>query len=346
MQDVGSAIKQLQSTEPILLFTPPDAESQLFSSSFPSNDPVLLSSIAVRTKDNGDFCKENSEDMDGTVADFCSDNSMDAYLRVYELLLGGFELDNYKETPGMTVIFFLFTVAGVLILLNILIAVVDDSYERAKISGSRIFGRARVVFVAQNEALEAFLRPGSSPLNGVDTDSPRKVFIRAVYVCRWLVLLTLISTALSAEVFLVGRAIVLLKEQDKWFIVVVSILMAVVLTASLWSLILYLFEGVVNQLAPPPIVRGFELCKKYSSYVVRMAVGLIFDIQTNDESIVPSDDDKDGEEEWHGRVNYLVRAMEKALLGAKKEVLSELQALEKRLDEKRLSEQQLQLLHQ
>ena len=74
------------------------------------------------------------------------------------MLLGDFEIDNWKETDGMLILFALFTLIGVIILLNVLIAVVSDSYDRAKIGSSRLFGRARALFVAQNQALESFLQ--------------------------------------------------------------------------------------------------------------------------------------------------------------------------------------------
>jgi len=78
--------------------------------------------------------------------------------RVYATLLGDFEIDNWKETPGMTVLFVIFTILGVIILLNVLIAVVSDSYDRARVDSARLFGRARALFVAQNQALESFLQ--------------------------------------------------------------------------------------------------------------------------------------------------------------------------------------------
>lgn len=82
-------------------------------------------SIAVGTKDNGDFCDTNEENLDSTVEDFCTDNDRTgAYLRVYALLLGDFELDSYRQTEGLTALFVIFTVVGVVILLNVLIAVI------------------------------------------------------------------------------------------------------------------------------------------------------------------------------------------------------------------------------
>eukprot|EP00522_Entomoneis_paludosa_P007344 CAMPEP_0172456474 /NCGR_PEP_ID=MMETSP1065-20121228/15836_1 /TAXON_ID=265537 /ORGANISM="Amphiprora paludosa, Strain CCMP125" /LENGTH=103 /DNA_ID=CAMNT_0013209513 /DNA_START=1 /DNA_END=309 /DNA_ORIENTATION=- len=96
--------------------------------------------IAVSTKDNGQFCEQEQES--GAIEDFCT-SPWNAYLRTYSMLLGDFELDDITETTGTTLLFVMFTILGVVILLNVLIAVISDSYEKATMSGSLLFGRAR-----------------------------------------------------------------------------------------------------------------------------------------------------------------------------------------------------------
>jgi Ion transport protein len=99
--------------------------------------------IAVGTKDNGQFCVQNmaAGTLSPPAEDFCSPDQSDYYLRMYALLLGNFELDDYKDTKGMTAIFIVFTLIGVIILLNVLIAIISDSYEKAKIRSLLLFGR-------------------------------------------------------------------------------------------------------------------------------------------------------------------------------------------------------------
>jgi hypothetical protein len=67
--------------------------------------------------------------------------------------------------------------------------------------------RARVSFVAQNNALESFLRPGSEPfrLEGFSA-RPKKLILLGSRIGRWLVLLAIIATAMDAEVYLGTRA--------------------------------------------------------------------------------------------------------------------------------------------
>jgi len=172
--------------------------------------------IAVSTKDDGQYCIDGQEQdsLSGPTQDFCSDHPIDSYLRVYALLLGDFQLDDWRDTSGLTVLCVMFTLIGVVILLNVLIAVISDSYEKAKIQSVLLFGRARVTFVAQNEALELFLHPGGNPtewLRRVGTD-PRKSFVFASKIFRYIVLCAIIATAFIAEVYLVARAYHLIRH--------------------------------------------------------------------------------------------------------------------------------------
>lgn len=95
--------------------------------------PYCLVSLITESlvPDNGEFCLQkfaNGELEPGPVSDFCSPKFSDSHLRVYALLLGDFEVDNYREAEGMAVLFAIFPLIGVIILVNVLIAVIS-SYE-------------------------------------------------------------------------------------------------------------------------------------------------------------------------------------------------------------------------
>ena len=58
---------------------------------------------------------------------------------------------------------------------------ISDSYEKATMSGNLLFGRANVLYVAQNKALECFLQPSrrlaqqdAAATRGSPTDTPSK----------------------------------------------------------------------------------------------------------------------------------------------------------------------------
>ena len=135
------------------------------------------------------------------------------------MLLGDFELDDLTETSGTIALFIIFTVFGVIILLNVLIAIISDSYERATMSGTLLFGRARVLYVAQNEALERFLQPRGQPGStsayaALDTENSRHK--KARQATRWTMLLAIVGTAIYALLFMVGLCITL-AQNESWF---------------------------------------------------------------------------------------------------------------------------------
>jgi Ion transport protein len=114
------------------------------------------------------------------------------------MLIGDYELSDLRDTPGITILFVIFTVIGVVILLNVLIAVVSDSYEKATISSSLLFGGGRVIFVAQNEALESLLKPDMTPLPY--SSSIKNICTALWRLLRWFILLAILATAYDCEV--------------------------------------------------------------------------------------------------------------------------------------------------
>lgn len=288
----------------------------------------------MATKDNGEFCNTDPEDLDETVADFCSSNQMAAYLRIYALLLGDFELDSYKETSGMVFLFFLFTVIGVVILLNVLIAVIDDSYERAKISGRNIFGRARVEFVALNEALEAFLRPGVKPGDN-EVGSATKAFFTLFYIGRWLVLISMISTALNAEIFHASRATLAIKNRQGYFNLIIAVVLFVLLSAGLLIMTIFAFEHIVEEFAPGWAKSFFGIFQRISNRCVLLGAWYIFGVREVSVAGVKEIDTKDSEgDEWNGRLHYMECFVQKALIQTKEDISLQIEELEKRLVEK------------
>ena len=118
------------------------------------------------------------------------------------MLIGDYELSDMQDTKGVTFLFVIFTTIGVVILLNVLIAVVSDSYERATLNSSKLFGRARALFVAQNEALEGFLKPGNKMTNFFRSDRAPVLSQTAFAFFRWIVLVAIIGTACDTTLFL------------------------------------------------------------------------------------------------------------------------------------------------
>ena len=85
------------------------------------------------------------------------------YLQTYTILLGdfgGFDRASFQTIFSvMLVVFFSFGI--VIVLLNVLIAIVSDSYEKCLIRSQSLFGRARVMLIAELVSFQNLLRTDS-----------------------------------------------------------------------------------------------------------------------------------------------------------------------------------------
>ena len=75
--------------------------------------------VIITTQDQA-VC--NAAELSDAAEDFCSAWAFDYYFRMYAVLLGDFDLTDYTENRAISFIFFTFTIMGVIILLNVLIA--------------------------------------------------------------------------------------------------------------------------------------------------------------------------------------------------------------------------------
>jgi len=91
--------------------------------------------ITVHAYD-GEYCKSNS-----APKEFCSRGVAAVYLKLYSVMVGDVSLDDFEYSSGIEFLFILFTFFGVIVLLNILIAVVGDSYKKSVLNARYLFGR-------------------------------------------------------------------------------------------------------------------------------------------------------------------------------------------------------------
>jgi len=81
------------------------------------------------------------------------------YLDVFTQILGNFGYEFFLGHSLAIFLFVIMTIFGAVIFLNILIAVVDDSYSTSREKSTRLFGRARILTVAKLNALEQIMKP-------------------------------------------------------------------------------------------------------------------------------------------------------------------------------------------
>ena len=71
---------------------------------------------------NDDDIECESDGLTEPAEDFCSESSVDSYLRVYTVIVGDFELNDYRQAGSVTFLWLCITFLGAIILLNTLIA--------------------------------------------------------------------------------------------------------------------------------------------------------------------------------------------------------------------------------
>lgn len=226
------------------------------------------------------------------------------------MLIGDFELNDYRDHRVTTILFIIFTVFGVIIMLNVLIAVVSDSYERSTLISTNLFGRARLTFLVHTIALEEFLRPdGGSPLG-------LKGFLGiASRVLRWCVLLALVGVGVFADVFLVGQAVsaTVNSNGSGVLVAILLIVMSFILTAALWVILGFVLSGVdrsrpVIRLLLSPVISRID-------GVMRFCINRILNTVFGDFLCEEQDED-----EWQGRLGYIEKVVERTVSDAKDEL--------------------------
>ncbi|KAL7568628.1 hypothetical protein ACA910_022727 [Epithemia clementina (nom. ined.)] len=286
--------------------------------------------IAVSTKNNGQFCAANDEAGESdAVDDFCT-SSWDSYLRTYSILLGEFELNDMMATTGTTILFIIFTVFGVVVLLNVLIAVIFDSYGKATMIGHLLFGRARVLYVAQNEALERFLQPSrwsedsvlraaAGETSSVAVQPSKHKTARAAI--RWTVLLAILGTALYALLFLIG-VVTKFGKEGSWVEFVIGLILALVLFCALWVVGTSILDVILRDLLPDRAEKVYDFIGRINGCLVGAMSDWLFGLSKQNVSTLSNDEAID--EDWTGRVKYLENVLERMIADTKAELKSEI----------------------
>ena len=93
---------------------------------------------------------------------FCSSKRTPGYLGVYRLFVGDISVNDFDATALSTALFVLVTFLGIIMLLNMLIALVLESYEKSVGRSKSLFGRTRIALVAKSILLEEVLMTSAS----------------------------------------------------------------------------------------------------------------------------------------------------------------------------------------
>lgn len=179
-----------------------------------------------------------SNDDDENENPYCESRWL-SYLGVYRVIIGDMEYSDYSSSPLTIVLFVLLTFVGIIILLNILIAIVDESYEKSKMKAAALFGRARLALVAKIIALEGMLLPYDPKIH-VHKHRWKRVYDRSAHYFMWIMSLALFGCAwwifyeISVDIIdaLIKRGI---SDSGSTAVAVVSLLPLYIITAVLLS---------------------------------------------------------------------------------------------------------------
>lgn len=255
--------------------------------------------------------------------------TLNAHFSQDGLLIGDFDINDYRGNSSTTAVFLAFTILGVIILLNVLIAIVSDSYEKSKVGAKGLFGMARIGFLTEHLALEQFLQPGQNPLASLNEEGmlldPHRCASIIGRILRWVVLLGMLSTVLFAETFLFGQAIAsVLQDNSNVVLMTVLICMSTVLTVALWTVFHFLFSSAVYSFSFLSTIAYIIGC---IDIVMNRLVNLIRRIAFGDLSVANGEDcgEKD---EWTERVDHLEAVILAAICESEQKIALRVKAAE------------------
>ena len=103
-------------------------------------------------------------------------------LRVYTILLGDFGLFTRDDfASGFSVLLVvIYSFLVTVVLLNVLIAIASDSYEKCLLKSQKLFGRARVMLIAELASFQSLLRRRDQ-----DADSLESPMTKGIVYSKW-----------------------------------------------------------------------------------------------------------------------------------------------------------------
>jgi len=229
----------------------------------------------------------DADDIDNVTKDYCS-NSINSYLRTYTILLGEVQVDQINNSTTLTVLWFLLTLFGVVIMLNVLIAVISESYEKSQESSASLFRSARAEFIAGHRALESFLwfkkdeEEVSVPelyAAAQEEEEKQGCCQRCTASCwRLTILSSLMFTSIWTLTFLSERIIRFEQGGEVVVVTAVAIVVCVVVGIGMWVIMLFSCSTFASNYLPDSAARDTIkfIADKLGNVLIRTIAGSLF----------------------------------------------------------------------
>eukprot|EP00565_Helicotheca_tamesis_P002190 CAMPEP_0185734830 /NCGR_PEP_ID=MMETSP1171-20130828/23573_1 /TAXON_ID=374046 /ORGANISM="Helicotheca tamensis, Strain CCMP826" /LENGTH=330 /DNA_ID=CAMNT_0028404933 /DNA_START=340 /DNA_END=1332 /DNA_ORIENTATION=+ len=236
--------------------------------------------------------------------DFCSPHPLQSYVRIYSVVVGDVSLDDFQQTTLVTALFVGFTFFGIIVLLNILIAIVQDSYSKSIMRSYGLFGRARVELVVRQLAREYFTSPSMDESHSCGRNHDRiSIFKKGLMAVR-MIFSWIILAAVALIIIVVEWCLVTLSSQlgdhnveGHAYFTSIFIALTVIYSVALCAAVIVVIDHFVKcsrNRVSRPIVRA--LSKLVTPF--RQALEI-------DNSMQPQTSDYDVSDDWAGQLKYL-----------------------------------------
>ncbi|KAL9186107.1 hypothetical protein ACHAXT_005345 [Thalassiosira profunda] len=124
--------------------------------------------VDIVKKTSGDCEFADGEEVDSSLETFCSLTPLQTYLGMYGILIGAMEISQLDSTSALiSLLLVAASFSGVIVLVNILIAIVTREYEKAQERSCKLFARARLEAAARHVARERLWNPPDDDTSGI-----------------------------------------------------------------------------------------------------------------------------------------------------------------------------------
>lgn len=125
---------------------------------------------------------------------------MEGYLKAYTMMLGDLDVDALRTHPLVSILFVIYTFGVTIVLLNILIAIVSDSYQSSFSTSKMMLGKARVMFVSELLSLKTFHQMWMDGKTGTTRRNVNYLF-GIIAIIHSYMIVTTINLKLSSGIF-------------------------------------------------------------------------------------------------------------------------------------------------
>lgn len=233
------------------------------------------------------------------------DNFQSTILYSYAILLGQIDLYLF-DTPFTTLLWVLYTFMVVIVVLNFLIAIVGDSYDKSMTKIEMHFGRARLMFMVE---VSAFLSYVVAPISGGDGEYGFRRFLICGNVKGTIVYFLFAGGLFTGFAFLTIEKNILDRSGEAVYITLATLLSLLVASPFLWKF------GCLGCLTKFKI---FDLLGRVLTGVFRVFLG---------KSIRGDRPDKQ-KNDWGGKITHLISSMNEVIRESEEITNSKITSLE------------------